>query len=474
MPKETIMEFWSSNYWSFLNQVAFLALVLLLANIIRRKIGFLRRSLLPTAVFAGFMMLLIKELNILPTGFFQVSLMEMITFHTLAIGFIALALKSLSSQKKTSKMVAIDSGLVIVNTYVMQAVIGLIITITLALTLFPQLISGAGMLLPMGFGQGPGPAGNMGNVYETNTVNPFAGGKAFGLSIASLGFIWACVLGVAYLNYLVKKRKLEVKADGTVQTEVTSAVVEEADEIPLSEAIDKFTVQICLVLLVYFVTYLFMKGFDWVILTGAFGDFGTESMRPLIWGFNFIWATLFALLFKRLFAQLRDWNIMQRRYPNDYMLNRIAGTAFDFMIIASIAAINIADLQHLWIPFFILTTAGGIITFIYIRFICKRVYPDYELEATISMFGMLTGTASTGIALLREIDPHFRTPAANNLVLGASSAIAFGFPLLMLVGIAYRSDMLALITLGITAVAFIVINVILLRRQIFKKKTVQA
>lgn len=466
------MEFWNNSYWSSINQIAFLAVVLMISNVIRRKVGFLRKSLLPTAVLAGFIVLFIKVSNILPEGFFQVSFMEVITFHTLAIGFIALALKSLSSQKKASKMVAVESGLVIVGTYVIQAVVGLIITITLTLTFFPNLITGAGMLLPMGFGQGPGPAANMGSVYETNVINPFIGGKAFGLSIASLGFVWACVGGVLYLNYLVKKKKLEVKDELVVTEVVTSHVVEEADEIPLSEAIDKFTVQICLVLIVYFTTFFFMKGFDYIILTGAFGDFGIESMRPLIWGFNFIWATLFALLFKRIFAKLRDMNIMQRRYPNDYMLNRIAGTVFDFMIIASISAINIADLERLWIPFIILTTVGGVVTFIYIRFICKRVYPDYELEATISMFGMLTGTASTGVALLREVDPHFKTPAANNLVLGASSAIAFGFPLLMLVGLAYRSDQLAFITLGIVIVAFFVINIFLLRKRIFKRTVV--
>ena len=462
------MQFWNQDYWNGLNQIAFLAIVLLLSNVIRRKIKFLRKSLLPTAVFGGFIILFVKEANLLPEGFFSVTLMEVITFHMLAIGFISLALKSLSTQKKQNKIVAVESGLVIVGTYVIQAIFGLIITISLALTLFvDRLIPGAGMLLPMAFGQGPGPAGNMGTVYAENSI--FAGGKAFGLSMASLGFIWACVGGVLYLNFLVKKRKLQVDSDEIVSQEVTSHTVEEADEIPLSEAIDKFTVQICLVLLVYFATFMFMKGIDYLILQGIFGDFGTSSMRPLIWGFNFIWATLFALLFKTIFSKLRQYNIMQRRYPNDYMLNRIAGTAFDFMIIASIAAIKISDLEGLWIPFILVTTVGGVVTFMYLRYLAKRVYPEYELEAFISMYGMLTGTASTGIALLREVDPHFKTPAANNLVLGASSAIVFGFPLLMLVGIAYQSSLLAIITLGIVITAFIFINLFLLRKQIFKK-----
>lgn len=467
------MDFWDIARWEGLNQFAILALVLMLSNIIRRKIGFLRKTLIPTAVLGGFLLLFFKSINssigLLPENFINIGFMESITFHGLAIGFIALALKTLSQQKKPSKTLAFESGLVIVGTYVIQAVIGLIITITLALTLFPSLITGAGMLLPMGFGQGPGPAGNMGAVYEFNEVNPLIGGTAFGLSIASIGFVVACVGGVSYLHYLVKRKRLKVDENEVIQQSVESHQIEEADEIPLSEAIDKFTVQFSLVLIVYFTTYLFMKGVDLIIMTGALGDFAIDSARPLIWGFNFIWATLFAFLFKKLFAKLRQWNFMQRKYPNDYMLNRIAGTAFDFMIIASISAINIADLESLWIPFIILTTVGGLATFFYVKFICKNVYPEYELEATISMFGMLTGTASTGVALLREVDPHYKTPAANNLVVGASTAILFGFPLLLLVGLAYLSNTLAFVTLGITIVAFIVINIILLRKKIFKK-----
>ena len=130
------MQFWNNDSWSSLNQIAFLAIVLLVSNVIRRKVGFLRKSLLPTAVLAGFIVLLIKEINILPEGFFKVRFMEIITFHMLAIGFIALALKSLSTHKKQEKVVAVESGLVIVGTYVIQAVFGLIITITLALTFF--------------------------------------------------------------------------------------------------------------------------------------------------------------------------------------------------------------------------------------------------------------------------------------------------------------------------------------------------
>jgi len=73
------------------------------------------------------------------------------------------------------------------------------------------------------------------------------------------------------------------------------------------------------------------------------------------------------------------------------------------------------------------------------------------------MFGMMTGVISSGILLLREIDPKFETPAANNLVLGSSFAIGFGIPMLLLIGMAPKSNLMVLVTLGCCAAYFFVL-----------------
>ena len=93
-----------------------------------------------------------------------------------------------------------------------------------------------------------------------------------------------------------------------------------------------------------------------------------------------------------------------------------------------------------------------------------------ENEAFFSIFGMLTGTASTGMILLREIDPNFETPAADNLVLQQLPAIIFGAPLLLLVGFAGKSIENSLIIFVVVIIMFIVYNILLLRKLIFKKK----
>ena len=82
---------------------------------------------------------------------------------------------------------------------------------------------------------------------------------------------------------------------------------------------------------------------------------------------------------------------------------------------------------------------------------------------------MLSGTASTGIVLLRELDPEFDTPVSDNLVYQNFPAIVFGLPLMLLAAKAPENPF------GIWLIAlifFLVMNVILFRKQIlglFKK-----
>ena len=83
------------------------------------------------------------------------------------------------------------------------------------------------------------------------------------------------------------------------------------------------------------------------------------------------------------------------------------------------------------------------------------------------MFGMLTGTASTGVILLREIDGDFKTPAADNLVYQNFPAIVFGFPMMLLATLAPVKPILTLVILFLF---FTVMNVILFRSFLFKRK----
>lgn len=113
---------------------------------------------------------------------------------------------------------------------------------------------------------------------------------------------------------------------------------------------------------------------------------------------------------------------------------------------------------------------GAVLTYFYVRKLSYTLFPDYQDEAFLSLFGMLTGTTSTGMILLREVDPRFETPAANNLIYQAFYAIALGFPLFLLLGIAPKGTKHTFISLLVLVAMFIVFNILLFRRQLFGKK----
>ena len=133
------------------------------------------------------------------------------------------------------------------------------------------------------------------------------------------------------------------------------------------------------------------------------------------------------------------------------------------MIVSGIASINFDDLSGYWLPFLLMAVAGGAVTYFYLIYMSRKVYKGYENEGFFSMYGMLTGTLSSGILLLREIDPELKTPAANNLVIGSSFGIIFGAPMLVLVSLAGESDRMTYVTFGLCVIYLLILLLIIFK-----------
>lgn len=444
--------------WNAVIQIGIISLLVILSNIIRRKIPFVKKSLMPTSVLAGFLLLALRYTNLVRI---DTAFLEMITYHGIALGFIALSLRVTKKEENGSgASVAVDSGALIVSTYLIQGLTGLVISILFAYTFMPDFFKAAGLLLPMGYGQGPGQANNIGSTYETLG---FTGGKSYGLAIAATGFLVACIVGVIYLNVEAKKGKIVRKSHEELAGSVTIDTFQDEGEIPVSQSIDKLSIQMALILLVYLLTYTVIWGVTSILESKAPGV--NSAISPLLWGFNFIFGSLFAVLVRKICTGLQFKKIMHFQYQNNYLLNRLSGLFFDVMIICGIATIKFEDLSGLWVPYIITCVAGGAVTFLYLRAMCNRLYKGYEQEGFLSMFGMLTGTISSGILLVREIDPEFKTPAGNNLVSGSGVAIAFGAPMLIFVGLGARSTAMCFITFGLVALYFAILLCVLLRKR---------
>lgn len=455
--------FWDFSVWGEFNIIAVLLLSLLVANALKKTFKWLQNSLIPTSVLGGAILLLIAAVYNTITGKVMfdadifggngVTFLEIITYHALAIGFIASSFKSSDSKlTKQRKVEIFNTGVTTVATYLLQAFVGLGITIITAY-IVTDFFPAAGLLLPFGYGQGTGQALNYGSIYENEFG--FEGGKSFGLTIAALGFLSASIGGVIHLNILKKRNR--GYAEKVREAKIYVDEIQSDNEIPMNGSIDKLTVQIALIALAYLIAYLLMYVLG-LILPG---------MKSVIYGFNFLIGVLAATLVKAILKLLTQKSVIKRQYTNNFLMNRVSNCAFDIMIVAGIAAIRLDVLENNWIIILILGIVGLFITYFYNRYIAKMLFKEYQEEQFLAMYGMLTGTASTGIILLREVDSEFKSPASDNLVLQSFPAIVFGFPLMVLATLAPVQPILTWIIL---VLFFGVMNVILFRSFIFKKR----
>lgn len=451
------MDYSAANHelWNVIVQFGYIAAVILIAVALRQTIKPIRKTMLPIAVLGGFILLIAKQIGIVHL---DEEMLSALTYHGIALGFIAMSLRSpVKREVGDESKVGLRSGAVIVSTYMVQAVTGLIITMGLAFTVKPDLFMAAGLLLPMGFGQGPGQANNIGSSYQSLG---FAGGHSFGLGIAAAGYLVACIVGVIILNVLRKQGKIKVDAVGGQKT--LSADYLDGDEMAdMSQSIDKLSVQLAMIVIVYLATFVVTAGLTSGIAKISEGLAGT--VNTLLWGFNFIVGSALAILLRVILEKLRKKGTIKRRYQDNYLLNRLSGVFFDIMIVAGIGCINIEDIRGLVLPFALLVVAGTITTWLHLRYVCKAVYPDYYYEGLISMYGMMTGTISSGILLVREIDPQLETPAANNLVIGSSFGILLGAPVLVLVGLATKSTAMCFVTIVIALIYWAILDVIIFK-----------
>lgn len=455
--------FWDYNVWGFFNVLAVLLMSLLAANMLKRKIPVLQASLIPTSVLGGGILIVVAGIYKMITGdvmfdteFFGgngTAMLELITYHTLALGFIAATFKSSEGKMNKKRATEIfNTGVTTVSTYLMQAVLGFAISM-IAAKLISGFFQAAGVLLPFGYGQGTGQAMNYGNIYEQEYG--FSGGKSFGLTIAALGFLSASIGGVIHLNILRKKNLITTVKyqEGALRSEEIQA----ENEIPMQESIDKLTVQIALIALAYLLAYLLMFVLGKLL----------PGMRSVIYGFNFLLGVLTTTLVKAVLGWFKKAKLGKREYTNNFLMTRTSNFFYDLMVVAGVAAIRLSTLEDYWGIILIMGVVGMASTYAYNYFVAKTLFPEYKQEQFLAMYGMLTGTASTGVILLREIDGEFKSPASDNMVYQNFPAIVFGFPMMLLATLAPQKPTLTMIIL---ILFFICMNILLFRSKIFGKK----
>ncbi|TGG88960.1 hypothetical protein [Geotoga petraea] len=400
-------------FWDMIDDFVYITLFFAIAILLKKYIPGLKRFIIPNSILAGFVGLILGP-NVLGLIPLDADGLGTIIYHLMAIGFIALSLRSV---KKSKNVNALNAGIIIVSTYLFQGVLGL--AMSFGFNIFDkQIFPGMGLLFPLGFGQGPGQAFSIGTQWEK--LGLLNGGGA-GLAIAASGFAWATIGGIIILNILiVNKKKKHEQIQVVPKKEMMVKDYEFSD-------MDGLTIQFVIIGVIYFVVFLIIQGLK--LLLSDMGDLGA-TLATTLEGFHFVIGALVALLFRKVYDKLFDLGIAEENYLNDFLLHRVSGLVFDFMVAASIAAVMFSEISG--IVFYIVLTSLiiGMGTYGFIYFIVKKTIKSHEIENRIGFFGMLTGTISTGMSLLREVDPTLKSGTAENLIYGSGMSLFLGAPLL--------------------------------------------
>lgn len=417
--------------WNFLIDLGLVSAGLLLATGIRVRVRFFQRFLIPNALTAGFLLLPFYNFVAPALGIDSDNLGALV-YHLLSLSFISMTLRANASTGKTGNGRIFATSVSILWQWGIQAIVGLLFTFFLMKTLMPDLFPGFGMLLPLGFAQGPGQAFAIGEGWARFGLE---GGGSIGLTFAAMGFIVASFGGVFLINIGIRRKWLtEDFLKGLDTSAVKSGIFPSRKRRPVaaemtteSEAIDSFTFHVALVFGVYLLAYLLLLGITTVL--SALGPLA-EDLAVNLWGISFIFSALTGILVRTIMHRTGvDFAV------DGKTLTRISGLSVDLMVTAAIAAIAIPVVQRYIVPILVLSLIAGGLGLVMIPWFCSRIFTDHQFHRTMMIFGVSTGTLPTGLALLRVIDPEFETPVASDYMYASGLTFVFAIPFILAINL---------------------------------------
>lgn len=177
----------------------------------------------------------------------------------------------------------------------------------------------------------------------------------------------------------------------------------------------------------YFLSFLFLKGLTLVL--GFAGKAGMELATNL-WGINFIFSAIIAIMVRKIIDALKLGYVL-----DDNSLTRISGMAVDYMVAGALAAISLVFVGKYWFPIVLMSTLCGFMVYYTLPWVCSRIFRDFRFERMLMLYGVSTGTLSTGLALLRVMDPEFKTKVSSDYMLSAGLTFVLAIPFILTINL---------------------------------------
>ncbi|MCU0845924.1 MAG: hypothetical protein MUC76_13475 [Spirochaetes bacterium] len=384
----------------------FLSIMILAGVFLRASVPVFQKYLFPSCMIGGVIGVVLINCGVITIA---PDRLETFAFHFFNISFISVGLTAGESEKKPGNRGELARGALWMSLFQglslpMQAIVGGLFVLLFGLfgtTLFKTF----GFLAPLGFNEGPGQALSFGKAWESVG---FEHAATIGLTFAAVGFFFAFIVGVPLANYGIKKG-LAAFGSGDMPEGFRQGIVPANREQEIagrltfhSGNLETLAFQAAIIGMVYVITYFLV---DFASRAAGAGVAGA------LWGFFFFWGMVVAVLVKAVMDKIGIGRLLD---PG--LQRRITGWSVDYLIVSTICAIQLIIVWQYILPVSLISLACGVLTILLALFLGKRI-PSLNLERMLAIYGTSTGNISSGLLLLRIVDPEFKTGVAKELAL---------------------------------------------------------
>jgi ESS family glutamate:Na+ symporter len=241
----------------------------------------------------------------------------------------------------------------------------------------------------------------------------WADGTDFCLASATAGIICAIVVGMILVNWAVRKGVVSsLQKAGDDEESVLSGVYP-VDQRPSAgvqtvrpSSIDSLALHLAMIGVAILIGYAILQIL--IIIESHIPALASREIR-IMRAFP-----LFPLcMVGGLLLQLSVTKFAKVSTIDHGLMQRLAGTALDFLVVSAISTIRIEVVAKNWVPFVIIVAGGVIWNVFCVLWLAKRVLPNCWFERAIAEMGQSMGVTATGLLLLRAVDPESKTEAAS-------------------------------------------------------------
>jgi len=382
-----------------------LCILLVLGKFARVKIKLLQKLYLPSSVIGGIIGLIIIQLagSKAVSDFIQgwVELPGFLINIVFAALFLGVTIPSISVIWKRAGPQLAYGQIVVWGQYL----VGMVLVLLILKRVFgiPDLF---GVIIPVGFEGGHGTAAGLRETFEYLSWRE---GTDYCLSSATLGIISAIVIGVILINWAARKGYLEVLQKKDVVSLKNNTGLYAVEERPSAgnqttsaDSIDSLAFHLSIIGIAVLIGFCLKLGL--VKFESLFSSQGDSKI--------FIGFPLFPLcMIGGLVIQLFFMKTSKINPVDHTLMQRIGGTALDFLVVAAISTIHLQVIFNNIIPFMLIILSGIVWNVFCLIWLARRLLPNCWFERAIAEMGQSMGVTATGLLLLRIVDPEHETVA---------------------------------------------------------------